>query len=374
MNLETIIILISVSLISLSLGGAIALRLVPKIFSSIFKDAAKEAFTESTSESKLTQDLYEQDIAKKLVELDKSLLEARTVWSTNTSNITESFDQLSNNYIRWEEALSNTGEQGALAEEALTVMLETAGLVKGVNFDTQITETLIDGVLRPDFYVYTPDQGVIIIDSKAPIKKYKEAINADNEIEKQQKLGENANNMLAHAVSLGQTDYTDHIGRSTPDVVIMYVPNIAIYLSAIEQIPDLVQRAWQHKVNIAPPEAVYPILKNIMLTWQQKRLYENAEDIQKQTKEIHKRAKKFQEYFSKIGKSLTMATKDFNRGVSSWESRLTPAFRKLEEMGIAEDLARKMQETQLIEESIYSFNQESQDNDEQAEQSNDGNT
>jgi DNA recombination protein RmuC len=374
MNLETIIILISVSLISLSLGCAITLRLVPKIFSSTFKTAAKEAFTETTSESKLTQDLNEQDIAKKLVELDKSLLEAKTVWSTNTSNITESFDQLSSNYIRWEEALSNTGEQGALAEEALKVMLETAGLVKGVNFDTQITETLIDGVLRPDFYVYTPDQGVIIIDSKAPIKKYKEAINADNEIEKQQKLRENANNMLAHAVSLGQTDYTDHIGRSTPDVVIMYVPNIAIYLSAIEQIPDLVQRAWQHKVNIAPPEAVYPILKNIMLTWQQKKLYENAEDIQKQTKEIHKRAKKFQEYFSKIGKGLTMATKDFNRGVSSWESRLTPAFRKLEEMGIAEDLGRQMQETQLIEESIYGFNQESQDSNEQAEQSNDGNT
>ena len=65
MNLETIIILISVSLISLSLGSAITLRLVPKIFSSIFKDAAKEAFTETTSESKLTQDLYEQDIAKK---------------------------------------------------------------------------------------------------------------------------------------------------------------------------------------------------------------------------------------------------------------------------------------------------------------------
>ena len=47
-------------------------------------------------------------------------------------------------------------------------MLEAAGLVKGINFDTQITENTEEGRLRPDVYVYTPDEGVIVIDSKAP--------------------------------------------------------------------------------------------------------------------------------------------------------------------------------------------------------------
>ena len=54
-------------------------------------------------------------------------------------------------------------------------------VVKGINFDTQITEQTEGGRLRPDFYVYTPDDGVIVIDSKAPMKLYKEAIKAENE-------------------------------------------------------------------------------------------------------------------------------------------------------------------------------------------------
>ena len=41
---------------------------------------------------------------------------------------------LTKSHTQWAEALSNPGEQGALAEESLKGMLETAGFVKGVNF------------------------------------------------------------------------------------------------------------------------------------------------------------------------------------------------------------------------------------------------
>ena len=269
------------------------------------------------------------DITRKLKELDKSLIEAKTVWQTNTRDISKGFDELAKSYIQWEEALSNPGEQGSLSEAALEVMLETAGLVKGVNFDTQITEKTEDGILRPDFYVYTPDDGVIVIDSKAPMKLYKEAIKAETETEKQRKLQEHARSMLSYAKDLGKKNYSQAVGKSTPDNVIMYVPNIAIYISACEQIPDLVHNAWKYRVTICPPEAVFPVLKSIMLSWQQKKLYDNAAEIQKQTKIIHERVKIFYNHFSSIGKALISAKKAFNRSASSWDSRVVPAFRKI---------------------------------------------
>lgn len=348
MELELILTIGTLCLASFIFGGMLTAKFLPNFLKSIFRDTAKETLTDVTKEVTDSQDQYEEDISKKLKDLDKSLIEAKTVWKTNTQDISQGFDELAKSYIKWEEALSNPGEQGALAEESLEVMLESAGLVKGVNFDTQVTEHTEAGRLRPDFYVYTPDDGVIVIDSKAPMKLYKEAIEAESEEKKQEKLHQHAKNMLAHAVSLGQKDYAQATDKKTPDVVIMYVPNIAIYLAACEQIPDLVQQAWGQKVTICPPEAVYPVLKNVMLSWQQKKLHENAENIQEQALEIHKRLNKFHGHFIKIGKNLNIAVNAFNQGASSWKSRLNPAFRKIEEMGIA-DSSRQLDVPDLIE-------------------------
>ena len=189
----------------------------------------------------------------------------------------------------------------------------------------------------------TPDQGTIIIDSKAPMKLYKEAIEIEDENLKKSKLKDHAKNVLDHAKKLGKKDYSGAIGKKTPDFVIMYMPNVSIYMSAIEQIPDLVEQAAKHRVMICPPSLVYAALKTIMLTWQQQEVYENAENIKQQASEVHARLKKFNDdFFSKIGTDLGRAIKSYNDGVRSWESRLMPSVRKIEEMGIA-DSTRKIE-------------------------------
>ena len=250
---------------------------------------------------------------------------------------------LTKSHTQWAEALSNPGEQGALAEESLKVMLETAGFVKGVNFSEQQSEKTDQGDFRPDVYVNTPDKGTIIIDSKAPMKLYKEAIEIEDTNLKKAKLKEHAKNVLDHAKKLGKKDYSGSIGKKTPDFVIMYIPNVSIYMSAIDEIPDLVEQAAKQRVMICPPSLVYAALKTIMLTWQQQEVYENAENIKQQASEVHARLKKFNDdFFSKIGTDLGRAIKSYNDGVRSWESRLMPSVRKIEEMGIA-DSTRKIE-------------------------------
>tara|TARA_B100001750_G_C15418571_1_gene551704 strand:- start:121 stop:1197 length:1077 start_codon:yes stop_codon:yes gene_type:complete len=348
---EQLILITTISaLISLIIGALLATFFLPKLLKGIFKDTAREELDDLTQEVKDSQKENEVSISRSMKELEKTILDAKTVWKTNTGDIVQEFRLLNRGFLAWEEALSNPGEQGALAEEGLEVMLEAAGLIKGVSFETQITEHTDDGgIVRPDFYVYTPEEGVIIIDSKAPMTHYKNAIQADNETEKKEALSNHANSMYTYAQQLGQRDYTQATSRNTPDMVIMYVPNLAVYLAAIEARPTLIEEAWSHKVQICPPEAIYPVLKSIMLSWQQKKLYENVEEMHKQTIVIHDRLKKFHTHFSGIGKALTNASKTFNNSVRSWESRLKPAIRKLEEMGIA-DPSREIGSTESIEE------------------------
>ena len=361
MNIEIILFTAAVSIFSLVIGILLTAKLLPNLLKSTFRDTAREELDDITQEVKDEQEKNEEDISKSIRELEKTLLDAKTVWKTNTTDITQEFRQLNRSFNAWEESLSNPGEQGALAEEGLEVMLEAAGLIKGVSFDTQITEQTDDGgTLRPDFYVYTPDNGVIIIDSKAPMTHYKNAIKAESEIEKNEALKKHANSMLTYAQDLGKKDYAKAAGRKTPDMVIMYVPNIAVYLAAIETRPSLIQEAWSNKVQICPPEAVYPVLKSIMLSWQQKKLYDNAAEIQKQTRIIHERVKVFYGHVNSIGKSLISAKKAFNKSASSWDSRVVPAFRKIEEMGIADE-DRKVRELGMIEETINIESQESND-------------
>ncbi len=345
MNLEITLAFI----VGLIIGGIATFKLLPGFLKSIFRDTAREELSDLQEEITDEQKQNEGDITKKLEALNTAIIKATSTWDANTKNLAEEVGDLTKSHTQWAEALSNPGEQGALAEESLKVMLETAGFVKGINFSEQQTEKTDEGDLRPDVYVSTPDDGTIIIDSKAPMKLYKEAIESGNQKLKKQKLKEHAKNVLDHAKKLGKKDYSGAIGKKSPDFVIMYMPNVSIYMSAIEEIPDLVEQAAKHRVMICPPSLIYAALKTIMLTWQQQEVYENAEEIKIQALEMHTRLKKFyDDFFKKIGTDLSRATKAYSDGVRSWDSRLMPSIRKIEEMGIA-DKTRKIESAKIIE-------------------------
>ena len=339
MNLELILAFIVGAIV----GGGITFKLLPGFLKSIFRETARDELSEIQNQISDDNKQNEDDLSKRLEALNTAIIKASSTWDANTKNLAQEVGDLTKSHTQWAEALSNPGQQGALAEESLKVMLETAGFVKGVNFSEQQSEKTDQGDYRPDVYVNTPDQGTIIIDSKAPMKLYKEAIEIEDENLKKSKLKDHAKNVLDHAKKLGKKDYSGAIGKKTPDFVIMYMPNVSIYMSAIEQIPDLVEQAAKHRVMICPPSLVYAALKTIMLTWQQQEVYENAENIKQQASEVHARLKKFNDdFFSKIGTDLGRAIKSYNDGVRSWDSRLMPSVRKIEEMGIA-DSTRKIE-------------------------------
>ena len=235
MNLELILAFIVGAII----GGGITFKLLPGFLKSIFRETARDELSEIQNQISDDNKQNEDDLSKRLEALNTAIIKASSTWDANTKNLAQEVGDLTKSHTQWAEALSNPGQQGALAEESLKVMLETAGFVKGVNFSEQQSEKTDQGDYRPDVYVNTPDQGIIIIDSKAPMKLYKEAIEIEDENLKKSKLKDHAKNVLDHAKKLGKKDYSGAIGKKTPDFVIMYMPRKLYHENYLMNISDL---------------------------------------------------------------------------------------------------------------------------------------
>ena len=96
------------------------------------------------------------------------------------------------------------------------------------------------------------------------------------------------------------------------------------------------------KVVIATPTTLLALLRTVAIYWQQRSMAENAEAIADTARELYDRAAKFGEDLTKVGVGLNSALKAYNAAVGSFDRRLIPMSRKLEEMKVSEQSKREL--------------------------------
>ena len=69
--------------------------------------------------------------------------------------------------------------------------------------------------------------------------------------------------------------------------------------------------------------------------WRQERLAANAEEISRAGRELHERMATFAEHLAKVGSALGRTVDAFNHSVGSFETRVLPGARRLEELSAA---------------------------------------
>ena len=326
------------------------------------KESMKAAFVElARDEIDRIHEAFEQN--QKLEEKDKDKLNklvkdltekvqsAKDTWDENTKQLNVDLKSLTESHTQWAEALSNPGVQGGMAEESLELMLQTAGFDEDIHFKMQPREVNEDGeTLIPDCYVYLPDDGVIVIDSKAPMKHYREAFETDDAEKKTASFNKHAQTYVDYARSLKKKDYTTAINKRTPDHIFMFVPNASVYLAAVESMPDLDNKVRNLGVSIVPPQMLYAALKTVWLTWREKQMSDNMENVQQLVVEFQKRARKFYgDFYIKIGNKLGDTVDEYNAGVRSWTSRLGPILSNIEDK-IGTESDRRTETPEMIEE------------------------
>ncbi|MEP0846164.1 MAG: DNA recombination protein RmuC [Phycisphaerae bacterium] len=218
--------------------------------------------------------------------------------------------------------------RGRWGELTLQRVVELAGLVQHCDFETQVSVATDDGRLRPDMIVRLPGERRIVVDAKVSLDAYLDAVAAGDEAARRGALERHARQLREHMKRLADKAYWKQFER-TPDFVVMFVPGESFFSAALEQDRTLIEDGIAERVILATPTTLIALLRTVAHGWQQHELLENAERIGHAAEELFKRVKTFADHLEDVGKALTKASESYNRAVSSWESRVVPAGRRV---------------------------------------------
>ena len=243
--------------------------------------------------------------------------------------------------------------RGRWGEIQLRRVVEMAGMVQHCDFVEQPTTTDGDGrVLRPDVVVRLPGGKNIVVDSKAPLAAYLEAFATDStEEERSIRFAEHARHVREHILKLGQKGYWRQVD-STPEFVVMFLPDESFLRVALEHDPSLIELAVDNNVIPASPTNLIGLLRAVHYGWQQETIAEGARQISDLGRELYKRLSTMGAHVSKLGRSLDAAVRSYNETVGSLERQVLPQARRFEQHGItgisAPDLTPIERQTRVL--------------------------
>ena len=231
-----------------------------------------------------------------------------------------------------ENALRSSSSRGRWGELKLKNIVELAGLQKHVDYIEQVSSKGEDNTIRPDMVINLPNNGTIVIDSKAPLKAFLDSNQAPSEVEKIELLKKHSKSTRAFMRSLNQKSYWSQFDNS-PELVVMFIPLESALYAAFENDKDLFDDALKNKILIVSAISLLGLLKSIHYGWMNVKLDENSKDIANEGKLLYERFYKFILMFQDIGMKLDRAKETYNKASSSMNSRVLPSMKRLKDMG-----------------------------------------
>lgn len=232
-------------------------------------------------------------------------------------------------------ALKRPETRGSWGEIQLRRVVELAGMVAHCDFLEQSVLHTGEGSLRPDLLVRLPGEKVIVVDSKVPLDAYLAAIEAGDQDagRRASELARHARQTREHIARLASKGYHRQLD-STPELVVMFVPSDGIYQAALAEDPALIEYGVGQQVLMATPTTLIGLLRAVHYGWRQERIAESAREIATSAQELHRRLGPFAEHLAKTGRQLDSAVSAYNRAVGSFEHKLIPQIRAIEQAGI----------------------------------------
>ncbi|MCL4536339.1 MAG: DNA recombination protein RmuC [Nitrospirae bacterium] len=223
---------------------------------------------------------------------------------------------------------------GSWGEIGLRRVAELAGMTAYCDFYEQESVSTDTGRLRPDMVVRLPNGREIVVDAKAPVDAYLNAVSASSEEERKKAMSNYITQVRNHMNTLGSKAYWDQFKQS-PEIVVMYLPGESFFSAALEHDHKLIEDGSAKKVILSTPTTFIALLKAIAYGWQQEQVAKSAQEISNLGKELYERFSIVLEHFSKTGLAIRKAVESYNEGVRSMESRLIPSVRKFKELGVS---------------------------------------
>ena len=219
-------------------------------------------------------------------------------------------------------------------------------MVSHCDFLEQQTIHTDEGMLRPDMLVRLPGGKLVVVDSKVPLDAYLSAVEAKDEPQRELHAARHARQTREHIAKLASKGYQTQFD-STPEFVVMFVPSDGIYQAVLAQDPALIEYGVQQQVLMATPTTLIGLLWAVHYGWRQEQIAQSAREIAESARELHRRLGRFVEPFAKLGRQLDSSVGAYNEAVGSFDHRVMPQLRRIEQAGAASE--RELQAPAAVE-------------------------
>lgn len=230
------------------------------------------------------------------------------------------------------QALRSPVVRGQWGEIQLRRVVEMAGMLSYCDFIEQETLRTETGLLRPDLIVKLPAGKTIVVDAKAPVTSYLDAMALEDDGARKAKLQAFAKLVRDRVTELGRKSYWDQFDH-TPELVVLFLPGDHFYSAALQEDPSLIEFGVEQKVLIATPVNLIGLLRAVAYGWRQEAIALNAREISDLGAELYKRISDLGGHWMDLGKNLARTVDAFNSAVGSLESRVLVSARRFKELG-----------------------------------------
>ncbi len=168
-----------------------------------------------------------------------------------------------------------------------------------------------------DWVIFVKDK-IISIDSKFSLENYNKIIEEDNLVQKELLVKEFRNDLKKR---IDETSKYIRTEENTMDFAFMFIPSEWIYYDLLinkvgtlkVNTVDLIEYAFKEKkVIIVSPTSFYAYLQTVLQWLRALQIEESAQDIQKQVEKLWRHISAYEEYLSKLWKSLWVSVNHYN--------------------------------------------------------------
>jgi DNA recombination protein RmuC len=216
-----------------------------------------------------------------------------------------------------EDILKNPKQRGILGEYYLETLLKNVFGTGGYECQYRLGKDEEGNELIPDAVIFIKDKK-IAIDSKFSLENYNRLVEAKDPQEK-----ERLEKLLVNDLKNRITETSKYIQPSlgTMEFAFMFIPHEAIYydllINKVGMIDDdtesLIERAARkYKVIIVSPTSLLAYLQTVLQGLKALQIEEKAQDIIKRVGELGRHLKSYEEYYSKLGNTLSTAVNHYN--------------------------------------------------------------
>ena len=292
-------------------------------------DATDEMLRQRQSEfsetSQKSIDTILAPLRQKLDEMQKSLTDSRISQSelkasmhTEIENLMKQTALTAQSADELARALTHDAKyQGNWGERECEELLRHEGLRRGIEYETQVNIKYIDNQgkqrdFRPDFILHLDSKRDVIIDAKVSLTAFKDYCNAQTDEERKACLRRHVQSVQDHVRELAEKDYAAYLkAGKTMNFVIMFVPITGALWTALQEQPDLWQRAMDQGVYIADEQTLFAALSIVKMTWTTYTQLERYQEVFKQAEVLVERVGEFYERFKKVGAALDKAKESY---------------------------------------------------------------